>query len=80
MKNRLTGRGTETEEEIERRMNRAAEESDYMEKYDYILVNDSLDETVEELHHLIQSKHHKNVYCADLITTMKQQLNTLAGK
>lgn len=80
LKNRLTGRGTETEEEIERRMNRAAEESDYMEKYDYILVNDSLDETVEELHHLIQSKHHKTVYCADLITTMKQQLNTLAGK
>lgn len=80
LKKRLTGRGTETEEEIERRMNRAAEEADYMEKYDYILVNDSLDEAVEELHHLIRSKHHKTVYCADLITTMKQQLNTLAGK
>ncbi len=80
LKNRLTGRGTETEEEIERRMNRAAEEADYMEKYDYILVNDSLDEAVEELHHLIQAKHHKTVYCADLITTMKQQLNTLVGK
>ena len=51
-----------------------------MEQYDYILVNDILEESVEELHHLIQSGHHKTVYCAGLIASMKQQLNTLAGK
>ena len=43
LKDRLTGRGTETAEEITRRLNRAAEEVEYMDKYDYILVNDSLD-------------------------------------
>lgn len=80
LKNRLTGRATESAEEIERRLHRASEEADYMEHYDYILVNDILEESVQELHHLIQSEHHKTVYCAGLITSMKQQLNTLAGK
>ena len=80
LKNRLTGRATESAEEIERRLHRASEEADYMEQYDYILVNDILEESVEELHHLIQSGHHKTVYCAGLIASMKQQLNTLAGK
>lgn len=80
LKNRLTGRATESAEEIERRLHRASEEADYMEQYDYILINDILEESVEELHHLIQSEHHKTVYCAGLIASMKQQLNTLAGK
>lgn len=80
LKQRLTGRGTESEEEIERRLNRASEEADYMGQYDYLLVNDTLDEAVEELHRLIQSGHHRTVYCSEMVASMKQQLNTLVGK
>lgn len=80
LKDRLTGRGTETAEEITRRLNRAAEEVEYMDKYDYILVNDSLDEAVENLHNLIQTRHYKTTYCEDLIDSMRQQLNTLVSK
>ena len=80
LKDRLTGRGTESAEEIERRLHRASEEADFMKQYDYILVNNSLEAAVEDLHHLIQSGHHKTAYCAELIKSMTQQLNTLVGK
>ena len=53
---RLKGRGTETDEVIQRRMLRAAEESQGIEQYDYILVNDDIDTCVESLHRMIQSE------------------------
>ena len=59
LEQRLRGRGTETEEVIRDRMARAKEECSYMEKYDYIVVNDDLDECVENVHRLIRSLHYK---------------------
>ena len=44
LKERLTGRGTETPQEIEKRLLRAVEEVQYMKDYDYIIVNDNLEE------------------------------------
>ena len=41
---RLSGRGTETEEVIRKRMTRAAKEAEYLVKYDYIIVNHDIDE------------------------------------
>ena len=52
LKKRLVGRGTETIEQIDKRMSRAVDECDYMNKYDYIVVNDDLDECVDEIHRL----------------------------
>ena len=49
---RLSGRGTETEEVIRARMRRAVQESEGMEDYDCILVNDELDACVSQLHSL----------------------------
>lgn len=57
LKRRLVGRGTESMEIINARLHRAAEEAEGMEKYDYILINDTLDTCVEELHHMIQVQH-----------------------
>ena len=59
LKNRLVGRGTEDMATIEARLKRASEEVVYMDKYDYLLVNDDLDECVKELHNIIQSEHAK---------------------
>lgn len=53
---RLKGRGTETDEVIRQRMLRACEESQGIEQYDYILVNDDIDTCVESLHQMIQSE------------------------
>ena len=55
LKTRLVGRGTETEDVIEQRLARAVEESKGIENYDYLVVNDDLDECVENVHQMIQS-------------------------
>lgn len=57
LERRLFKRGTETEEVIKKRIARAAEECRYMEEYDYIIVNDGLEECVEHMHCLLQSLH-----------------------
>ena len=59
LKNRLTGRGTETQEAIEARLSRASEEAEGVEAYDYLLINDELDICVEELHEIIRSEHRR---------------------
>lgn len=57
LKNRLVGRGTEDMDTINARLRRAVDESEFMDKYDYLLINDDLDECVEKLHQIIQSEH-----------------------
>ncbi len=53
--NRLKGRGTETDEVIAKRMKRAHEEADIISKYDFIIVNDDIDESVSQAHEIIQN-------------------------
>lgn len=59
LENRLRSRGTETEEVIKERMDRAKEECRYMEQYDYIVVNDDLETCVQNVHELIQALRYK---------------------
>lgn len=58
LRNRLVSRGTETIEVINNRMKRAYEESDFIEKYDYLLINDDLDICVDRMKNLIDAFHH----------------------
>lgn len=55
LRERLAGRGTETEEVINKRMMRAKEESLDMDVYDYIVVNDDLEECVNTVNSIIVS-------------------------
>jgi guanylate kinase len=57
LERRLRGRGTESEEVIKGRLSRAAEEAEGIEEYDYIVVNDDLDECVRQTHEIIESAH-----------------------
>ena len=59
LERRLRGRGTETDEVIKSRLKRAVEEAEFMDRYDYILVNDDLETCVQEMHELIQAQRHK---------------------
>ena len=43
-----------------------------MEQYDYILVNDTLETCVEQMHQLIQSQHEKVSENLEFIEKMKQ--------
>ena len=74
LKKRLVGRGTETIEQIDKRMSRAVDECDYMNKYDYIVVNDDLDECVDEIHRLLQSIHKAKENQSELIEKITEEL------
>lgn len=57
LKHRLINRGTESLEVIESRLSRASEEAKGMSEYDYILINDVIEECVDNMHSIIQSQH-----------------------
>lgn len=77
LKKRLIGRGTESEEVIAQRLNRAVEESVGIENYDYIVINDNLDECVERVHDIITSAHQTPDRNQEFIDTIRKQLKEL---
>ena len=74
LEQRLVGRGTETPEVIAMRMNRAAEEASYMDAYDYIIVNDRLEDCIRNTHQIIQSHHAASAQQSDFIRRMQKEL------
>jgi len=74
---RLVGRGTETPEVVAKRMKRAVEESQGIEKYDYIVVNDDLDECTRQLHEIIQSAHFTPDRNLEFISKIREELRNL---
>ncbi len=77
LKKRLTGRGTEKEDVIKQRLLRANEEAIGIEHYDYIVVNDDLEESVERVHNIIMAAHHTPDRNVEFIDTIRQQLKNL---
>lgn len=77
LRSRLKGRGTETQEVIDSRLKRAAEEAEGMEEYDYLLVNDILEECVENLHNIIRSEHARSDRNLSFIEKMQEEARTL---
>lgn len=73
LKKRLVGRGTETEEVIADRLARAAEEAQGMGSYEYILVNDDLEECVDNLHQIICSEHARTVRNTEFVEEIRKQ-------
>jgi guanylate kinase len=53
---RLTGRGTESPEVVAARMSRASEESEGIENYDYLVVNDTVESATERIDRLISDE------------------------
>ena len=72
LERRLRGRGTETEEVIKGRMERAKEEAQGMDQYDYVLINDDLETCVKQMHETIQSQHFMSSNQKDFIEQMKK--------
>ena len=72
---RLLARGTEEPEVIERRLKRAAEESEGIESYDYVVVNDDLETCYEELLGVIRSAHFAAFRNEDFIRKIRKELS-----
>lgn len=77
LKKRLVGRGTETMDVIESRMDRACEEAQGMENYDYLIVNDSLERCVEEMHSIIQGEHRRSSRNCEFMKEIKEDLERM---
>lgn len=78
LKKRLEGRGTETPEVIEKRLQRAAEEAEGIENYDFIVINDKLDDCVKEMHGLILAAHETPERNQEFISKMRKELEAFA--
>ena len=74
LRRRLIGRGTETEEVIEKRMHRASEEAEGIENYEYIVINDDLDTCVKELHEIIKTAHNTPLRNEEFIEKIRRDL------
>lgn len=67
LKNRLTGRGTETKEVIEKRLAEAKAEMARANEYDYIVINDDLLKAVEDVRSIILNERLKVNRNSDLL-------------
>ena len=59
LKNRIVNRGTETESDINLRMNNARKELSYIKNYDYLVVNDHLNSAINLVNEIINAEKHK---------------------
>lgn len=57
LERRLTARGTDTPEKIQKRLLRAKVELDSASVYDYFVINDTVEEAVEELRAILLAEH-----------------------
>ena len=78
LKNRLIGRGTESVEVIQARLKRAIEEAEGIEKYDYLIINDDLEECVERFHSIVTNEHERVSRNEENIANMRSQLAAFA--
>ena len=77
LRRRLEGRGTESDEVICQRISRAAEEAEGIENYEYIIINDKLDECVKEMHSIINAARRSPQRNKELIAGMRSELDAL---
>lgn len=74
LKARLVGRGTETEEVIAQRLAISGKESSYMPGYDYLVVNDDIDRSVELVYSIISCEHYRTSRNIEKIKEMQKEL------
>ena len=71
LESRLRGRGTEAEEVIVQRLERAKTELLLMKDYDYIVVNNSVEETAEQIRSIMVSEGLKT---KNILNNIKEEL------
>ncbi|MBQ2053632.1 MAG: guanylate kinase [Eubacterium sp.] len=77
LRERLTNRGTETPEVINKRIARAAEEAKSMESYEYIVINDDLEECVDTVNSIVVSQACKKENRTEFLIGIKRQLDEM---
>ena len=60
---------------IKKRLTRANEEISYIDSYDYLVINDDLDECVENIHNILSYEKKKLIYDQDTYNRLKEDFN-----
>ena len=71
LKNRLSGRGTEDMETIEKRLKRASEEIELIPEYDYVVVNDEVELAVKRIKEIVDVSKMASARYVDKIRDFK---------
>ena len=75
LKSRIVGRGTETKEEIEKRFSCAFEEINQIVNYDYFIVNEDIEKSVNDVESIICAEKNKVIrYKNNIIDKFKEEL------
>ena len=75
LKSRIVGRGTETQEEIEKRFSCAFEEINQIVNYDYFIVNENIEKSVSDVEAIICAEKNKVTrYKNNIIDKFKEEL------
>lgn len=72
LERRLTARGTDSPEKVQKRLLRAQVELQMAGDYDYFVINDTVDKAVEELRAILCAEHCKPAERMDLIWNGKE--------
>lgn len=75
LKNRIVGRGSETEESLKIRYSSAIDEISFIKDYDYYVINDKIDSATKKLMSIIEAEKNKVVNnMAELINEFKEEI------
>ena len=74
LRSRLVGRGTEDIDTINKRINRALEELDFLPQYDYVVINDEVDVAVTQIMAVVEAEKMKSFRYLSLMETFKGEI------
>jgi len=74
LENRLKGRNTESAEVIESRIKRAVEEIELLREYDYIVVNDEIDNAVSKIDTIVKTEKMRPFRNLETIKKLKGEI------
>jgi len=70
LKSRIIGRGSETPESLERRFSSACEEIEFVNQYDYYIINDQVKRAADLMESIIDAERCKVIEDIEEIVTM----------
>jgi len=77
LKRRLEGRGTEDSQQVAARLNQAKKEIEQMHRYDYIVVNDQLEDCVDKVRRIIEALHERACQKNELISSFREEMTRM---
>lgn len=77
LRERLTGRGSESAEQVEKRLKRAGEEARLIGNYDYIVINDEINTCIDTVNSVILSEKCRREKNQRLIEELQAEFRTM---